>query len=56
MMLRFRMIRMGFKSKDIKKIKSNVGLSYALYDEGAWQNKLGHGDMRFAPELSLIHI
>ena len=50
------MIRMGFKSKDIKKIKSNVGLSYALYDEGSWQNKLGHGDMRFAPEsLGLIN-
>ena len=50
------MIRMGFKSKDIKKIQSNVGLSYALYDEGAWQNKLGHGDMRFAPEsLCLIN-
>ncbi len=50
------MIRMGFKSKDIRKIKSNVGLSYALYDEGAWQNKLGNGDMRFAPEsLGLIN-
>ena len=50
------MIRMGFKSKDIKKIKSNIGLSYALYDEGAWQNKLGNGDMRFAPEcLGLIN-
>ena len=50
------MIRMGFKNKDIKKIKSNVGLSYALYDEGAWQNKLGHGDMRFSPEsLGLIN-
>ena len=44
------MIRMGFKSKDIKKINSNIGVSYALYDEGAWQNKLGNGDMSIAPE------
>ena len=44
------MIRMGFKPKDIKKIKSNIGVSYAFYDEGAWQNKLGNGDMSVAPE------
>ena len=50
------MIRMGFKNKDLKKIKSNVGISYALYDEGAWQNELGHGDMRISPEaLRLIN-
>ena len=45
------MIRMGFKRKDIEKIRSNVGISYALYDEGAWQNELGHGDMSIAPEI-----
>ena len=44
------MLRMGFKKKDIKKIRSNVGVSYALYDEGAWQNELGHGDLTKAPE------
>ena len=44
------MIRMGFEKKHIKKIRSNVGISYALYDEGAWQNELENGDMRTAPE------
>ena len=51
------MLRMGFKEKDLKKIKSNVGVSYALYDEGAWQNELKHGDLEQAPEiLRLIRI
>jgi len=45
------MIRMGFEPKNIKNIKSNVGLSYALYDEGAWQNELKNGDMRRSPEV-----
>ena len=27
------MLRMGFKEKDLKKVESNVGVSYALYDE-----------------------
>ena len=50
------MVRMGFKKKDLKSIQSNVGLSYALYDEGAWQNKLGHGNMSSAPEaLNLVN-
>jgi hypothetical protein len=31
-------------------VRSNVGVSYALYDEGAYRNELGHGDMRVAPE------
>ena len=34
----------------LKDVRSNVGVSYALYDEGAYRNELGHGDMRFAPE------
>jgi len=47
---------MGFKNKDLKKIKSNVGMSYAFYDEGAWQNELKNGDMSIAPEaLRLIN-
>tara|TARA_Y100000588_G_C14224960_1_gene912707 strand:- start:281 stop:2104 length:1824 start_codon:yes stop_codon:yes gene_type:complete len=50
------MVRMGFKNKDLKKMQSNAGMSYALYDEGAWQNKLKHGNMSVAPEaLSLIN-
>ena len=44
------MVRMGFKEKNLKNIKSNVGMSYALYDEGSWQNELQHGDMKNAPE------
>jgi hypothetical protein len=40
----------------LKDVRSNVGASYALYDEGAYRNELGNGDMRFAPEaLRLIN-
>jgi len=31
-------------------VRSNIGVSYALYDEGAYRNELGNGDMRNAPE------
>jgi len=31
-------------------VRSNVGVSYALYDEGAYRTELGNGDMRKAPE------
>jgi len=31
-------------------VRSNVGVSYALYDEGAYRNELKNGDMRYAPE------
>lgn len=31
-------------------VQSNVGVAYALYDEGAYRNELGDGDMRTAPE------
>ena len=31
-------------------VRSNIGVAYALYDEGAYRNELGNGDMRFAPE------
>ena len=41
---------MGFE-KASKKIKSNIGVSYALYDEGAWQNQLKNGDLTKAPEI-----
>ena len=31
-------------------VRSNVGVSYAFYDEGAYRNELKNGDMRHAPE------
>jgi acetyl esterase/lipase len=34
----------------LRDVRSNVGVSYALYDEGAYRNELGNGDMRRAPE------
>ena len=38
-------------------VRSNVGVSYALYDEGAYRNKLKNGDMRTAPEaLRLLNL
>ncbi|MFT5493659.1 MAG: fermentation-respiration switch protein FrsA (DUF1100 family), partial [Limisphaerales bacterium] len=32
--------------KVLKDVRSNVGMSYALYDEGAYRNELENGDMR----------
>ncbi len=41
----------------LAEVRSNVGASYAYYDEGAYRNELQNGDMRFAPEaLRLINI
>jgi len=34
----------------LKDVRSNVGVSYAYYDEGAFRNELKNGDMRQAPE------
>lgn len=34
----------------LEHVRSNMGMSYALYDEGAFRNELGHADMRRAPE------
>ena len=34
----------------LEAVRSNVGVAYALYDEGAYRNEFGHGDMRTAPE------
>ena len=51
------MLRMGFKEKDLKKVRSNIGVSYALYDEGAWQNEQKNGNLENAPEiLRLVNI
>ncbi|MDH3265840.1 MAG: alpha/beta hydrolase [Gammaproteobacteria bacterium] len=41
----------------LAEVRSNVGMSYALYDEGAYRNELGNADMRRAPEaLRLVNI
>ncbi|MDH3902661.1 MAG: hypothetical protein OEU84_11750 [Xanthomonadales bacterium] len=34
----------------LQDVRSNVGVSYAFYDEGAYRNELENGDMRYAPE------
>ena len=34
----------------LQDVRSNVGVSYAFYDEGAYRNELKNGDMRQAPE------
>ncbi len=40
----------------LRDVHSNVGMSYAYYDEGAYRNELGNGDMRYAPEaLRLVN-
>ena len=40
----------------LKDVRSNVGVSYAYYDEGAYRNELKNGDMRRAPEaLRLVN-
>ncbi len=40
----------------LKDVRSNVGMSYAFYDEGAFRNELKNGDMRHAPEaLRLVN-
>ncbi len=36
--------------KVLKPVRSNVGMSYAFYDEGSYRNELKNADMRRAPE------
>jgi hypothetical protein len=36
--------------KVLKDVHSNIGASYAFYDEGSYRNELGNADMRRAPE------
>ncbi|MFT4842969.1 MAG: hypothetical protein ACI8UD_000975 [Planctomycetota bacterium] len=38
------------KDTVLQHVRSNVGASYALYDEGAYRNENQNGDMRNAPE------
>jgi alpha-beta hydrolase superfamily lysophospholipase len=47
---------LSLTDKVLRTVRSNVGLSYALYDEGAYRNELKNGDMRQAPEaLRLVN-
>ena len=34
----------------LQDVRSNIGVSYAFYDEGAYRNELKNGDMTVAPE------
>ncbi|MFZ9747900.1 MAG: alpha/beta hydrolase family protein, partial [Opitutaceae bacterium] len=36
--------------RTLRPVRSHLGISYALHDEGAYRNELGHGDLRRAPE------
>ncbi len=36
--------------KTLRSVRSNMGVSYAFHDEGAYRNELKNGDMRRAPE------
>lgn len=47
---------LSFTDNVLKDVRSNVGTSYALYDEGAYRNELKSADMRRAPEaLRLVN-
>ena len=47
---------LSLTNKVLKHVRSNVGVSYAYYDEGAYRNELKNGDMRRAPEaLRLVN-
>ncbi|MSS45931.1 hypothetical protein FYJ43_07755 [Cutibacterium sp. WCA-380-WT-3A] len=37
-----------------KNVRSNVGIGYALYDEGGYRNKNHNGDLRHAPEAIAV--
>ncbi len=47
---------LSLTDKLLKNVRSNAGISYAYYDEGAYRNELKNGDMRRAPEaLRLVN-
>lgn len=47
---------LSFTEENVRAARSNVGSSYAFFDEGAYRNELKNGDMRRAPEaLRLIN-
>lgn len=41
-------------AKKFKTVRSNVGLGYALWDEGGYRNKNGNADLRHAPEAIAV--
>ena len=41
-------------AKKFKNVRSNVGIGYALYDEGGYRNKNHNGDLRNAPEAIAV--
>lgn len=45
---------LSFTEQNLRPIRSNLGTSYALHDEGAYRNELKHGDLRLAPEALRI--
>jgi hypothetical protein len=48
---------LSFTENILRHVRSNVGTSYALHDEGAYRNELKNGDLRIAPEaLRLINL
>ena len=50
------MLYRGLEEKNLPFIRSNMGLSYAYYDEGAFRNINQDGDMRYAPEaINLVN-
>jgi hypothetical protein len=47
---------LSFTDSVLKDVRSNVGMSYAYYDEGSYRNELKNADMRRAPEaLRLVN-
>ena len=47
---------LSLSQKVLKDVRSNVGIAYAFYDEGAYRNELKNADMRNAPEaLRLVN-
>ena len=45
---------LSLRENVLEDVRSNVGVSYAVYDEGAYRNALKNGDMREAPESLLL--
>lgn len=41
---------LSMTAKTLRDVESNLGMSYALHDEGAYRNEAKSGDMRRAPE------
>jgi hypothetical protein len=41
---------LSLKNKILREVRSNLGLSYGLYDEGAFRNERKSADLRQAPE------